>query len=555
MELLLRRHEPSPSPGAVDVALAVALGWSLLGRFGYYYKGGPDNASSASELVAKLGVPTPIRGQWRKEIMAKNANSLGTNQFLAIDISVQRTSCVRKRNGAPNYLTGWKDNRCNRDATSLLPDTFVHVGSYLHARDVTSLACVDRDARELVDGVSVMRALSHLHPNGERTAGIEACSDSTSALLWKALWYRDYGDALLKWNIGRDSIRRSIEGGRTDDTRSTGMQQQAVASMLARALDKETLSNEASSSDCCPMKSLYFAFSAGYHVDYLVAGRNTSDQCLLGIHGHIFDFTPFADYHPGLSGPILAECGRDATSFFEDVRHSIGARLIASRLCVLVDKSRLFSKDLQASKIDSRNISSERGKGSCCDIQEMGLFVPSSLPDTSSVINLSNTRPPSKSNNIGGLILNRVLPSRMVRERKQVPILVNYRAGMEDGRRIAERRAADLVKRLRRHFLWSSYLPQHLLPWVSIDRGNSNENDGQGTFDLHAYNFQRRGAGITAVSWSRKLTPAGEIRVYYDPFQRRWRGWYNTVDKASGDLQPIYCELEPSEFCEPARKI
>ena len=78
-------------------------------------------------------------------------------------------------------------------------------------------------------------------------------------------------------------------------------------------------------------------------MNYILAGKNNQDDAYFGLHGHIFHFTPFASYHPGLIGPVLHECGQDATEAFEALPHSRGARSITSLLAVIVDMSMLES--------------------------------------------------------------------------------------------------------------------------------------------------------------------------------------------------------------------
>mmetsp|Transcript_15027 Transcript_15027/g.17264 ORF Transcript_15027/g.17264 Transcript_15027/m.17264 type:complete len:235 (-) Transcript_15027:39-743(-) len=86
------------------------------------------------------------------------------------------------------------------------------------------------------------------------------------------------------------------------------------------------------------MHTFYFEFQQ-YYIAYVLKGYNTPSQCFMGLHGHILDFTGFAPYHPGLSEPIVVECGRDVTRLFEEIRHSRTARRIGRKLCVIIDKS------------------------------------------------------------------------------------------------------------------------------------------------------------------------------------------------------------------------
>ena len=426
-----------------------------------------------------------------------------------------------------NFLTGRGLERGGDDCVGgiepLLPtDVFVVVCAYLFPRDVTSLACVDQSGWKIFSGV-----------------------DYTSSLLWRALWYRDYGDVLLKWDAGRDAIRRSLPlvGGNSigdDGGISLRGDTDAVATALASALDGLTAPAESSGAGSRaagnnPMRDLYFA-TASHYLDYVLAGRNTPNRCLLGLHGHVFDFTDFADAHPGLSDPVVAECGRDATAYFEDVRHSAGARRIASRLCVMIDRARL--------QLTGETMS-VGGNG------RIGLVAPPHQSPTSAdcMISWSNTRPPPSlctGEGRGKVILDRLLPPGPTALASSAYITLSaplcHLREMDRGRQQAERKAAKVV---------ASGSGRHSSPLWSRRRstlldhnrlGGGYERSGGGN-DEDPLRFGQ-GAGITAVPWTQALTLEGNVRVYYDPFQRRWMGWYNAMSRSGGDLRTFYCELD-----------
>ncbi|CAF0956802.1 unnamed protein product [Didymodactylos carnosus] len=50
------------------------------------------------------------------------------------------------------------------------------------------------------------------------------------------------------------------------------------------------------------------------------------DKCILVIEHKVYDITPFLDEHPGGEEVLKEQHGKDATSAFEDVGHSIDAR-------------------------------------------------------------------------------------------------------------------------------------------------------------------------------------------------------------------------------------
>lgn len=164
--------------------------------------------------------------------------------------------------------------------TRLPPDALVNILSFLLPKDVVSFACVDKSCQDAVE-----------------------CGE-TSEALWKSLWHRDYAWLIHAWTIGRGAFDRS--------------------GLVPPIYDKE----------------FYFLFGLSY-LNYVLAGQNTFDSCLIGLNGHIYDLTPFLMNHPGSPETVMVQAGRDSTSFFHSIRHSSGARKIAQSLCVAVNVARL----------------------------------------------------------------------------------------------------------------------------------------------------------------------------------------------------------------------
>ena len=163
----------------------------------------------------------------------------------------------------------------------LAPDVHVHIASFLHPKDVVSLSCVSRSYRAVVD------------------------ESGTSRAIWRTLWERDYAWVVNLWPVGKEALRRSaLEGPFHVD------------------------------------KDFYFSFGQVW-LNYILAGRNTMTSCMVGLHCHIFDITSFLDAHPGSPDTLMVHSGRDSTRFFEDMGHSLVARRLAKKLCVLVDLSQL----------------------------------------------------------------------------------------------------------------------------------------------------------------------------------------------------------------------
>jgi len=173
----------------------------------------------------------------------------------------------------PSHESAHATDGISRD---LPADVQVHLLSYLHPKDVVTFACTSRSSLAIVD-------------RGE-----------TSRALWKSLWLRDYAWAVHSWTPGIDALRRSQPTQQARD------------------------------------KKFYFMFGESF-IDYILAGQNTFDQCLVGLHGHIYDITAFLHTHPGSPETLMVQAGKDATKFFEDMRHSTGARRLAQSLCVVVN--------------------------------------------------------------------------------------------------------------------------------------------------------------------------------------------------------------------------
>uniref|UniRef100_A0A7S3L716 Cytochrome b5 heme-binding domain-containing protein n=1 Tax=Amphora coffeiformis TaxID=265554 RepID=A0A7S3L716_9STRA len=180
---------------------------------------------------------------------------------------VARTSLVRDGNKDYELFAG-----------HLPSDLQIHVCSFLHPRDVTNFASVNRACRATVE------------------------VDPWSSALWKLLFERDFVWSLKAWDVGRQAKARS------------------------------------DASSILYSKDFYFRFQLAF-CDYVLAGQNTAERCLVGLGGDIFDLTPFVLAHPGSPETLLVSAGKDATQFFANVRHSSGALRLAKSLCVVVDAS------------------------------------------------------------------------------------------------------------------------------------------------------------------------------------------------------------------------
>jgi len=160
------------------------------------------------------------------------------------------------------------------------PDVHVQIASFLHPRDVVNLACVSKAYNNITHD-----------PN-----------NLTCAAIWKTLWHRDYAWIVFKWKVGKIAFERS--------------------NCTQWSYDKD----------------FYFLFGQSY-LDYVLAGHNTFNSCLVGIHSNIYDISLFLFSHPGSPDTLMVHSGRDATDFFDDMGHSAGARKLAMSMCVVVNRS------------------------------------------------------------------------------------------------------------------------------------------------------------------------------------------------------------------------
>ena len=320
-------------------------------------------------------------------------------------------------------------------------DVALLICSYLHPRSITKLSMVNRHANKFMN-VS--------------TEGDDG--DSFSNALWKSIWIRDHGKVLMDWKISRDAFRRSLvrferQNSLCGDTCSD------ISSLENRI---EAFFDERQNFRQQSAREFYFKFQETY-LNYVLAGHNTSTSCLLGIHGHIFDFTNFAEYHPGLAEPILVECGRDATYFFENIPHSKAARIISRKLCLLVDRS--TSQSIHDDSDISEGIDQ-------AELSSCGLY---RLPPSDWSPSGSNTRPPRYNDpHDMQLGLDRILPMKTTRQpTRRAPTLHRIRESC----RVEEERAAlsvATVQGARRHRPRVCYDPflNQWIGWYSDQESN-----------------------------------------------------------------------------------
>lgn len=71
-------------------------------------------------------------------------------------------------------------------------------------------------------------------------------------------------------------------------------------------------------------------------LDWLLAGANTRDLCLLGYRGQVLDVTAFVDAHPGSGETLLDNAGCECSAMIEEIGHSSFAHSLMQSFSVTV---------------------------------------------------------------------------------------------------------------------------------------------------------------------------------------------------------------------------
>jgi cytochrome b involved in lipid metabolism len=408
--------------------------------------------------------------------------------------------------------------------TSLPSVVLSNVACYLHPRDVLDLDTVLRSGMGLGDNSNTIDNGS-CGRNGRTTAmptitRRRLYDDSVGHDIWKQLWYRDYGDVLLRWKVSREAFLRSLMmrsqlphiSDYTDDNNDDNGSNINIDShnhsdadgrlevMLSKRLD-EMVGMPMSMTMRTTMKDFYFLFGECY-IDFVLARKNTVDECYLGLHGHVFDFTDFAEFHPGLIEPILKECGGDATYYFEDIPHSSAARNIARRLCVLVDHSVIDYDNNDDSDDDNSNSTSR-----CCGL-ELVLDDDESSSKLKDLLRSSNTRP-----------LNTVAKHNNKNHRRWMAHIVPRRH---------EWRKHPTVERIRMRFEQEQRQHEKQQGFFqirnNISSNSSNNNRGGSQSGSNSSLVTMTTELISSCSPFRSQQDSMS-RCYYDPLGQEWVRW------------------------------
>ena len=382
---------------------------------------------------------------------------------------------------SPEYLRRHSEGiGQNMTFLTLPPDSHIHLLCYLHPRDIISFACTSREALSVVD----------------EDLSLQDRGQSTSVLLWKALWKRDYKWVVTRWDIGKQSLERSMSRSRVsfcehavdcaigskESSNHCGRMnpnfrhlesclivdiQKSLSTNISYKSQREDVKEAENEMKVLTanmtMKEFYFVFGETW-LNYTLAGQNTSSQCLIGLHGHVFDITTFVESHPGSPETLLVQSGRDATSFFEDLGHSVGARKMAMKFCVVFDRG---------------CIEENRGKG--C-----------------------------------GLLWT--------------------------GEKLLKTEKDFTIESLPKQSWTRSHTAMQAMPMVrSKPRRSGTLQRIRAKFDMEEHMEQ-----VEAEKWlSNALTCEdiiGSINVYYDVFLARWMSWYMDLD-----FQPVYLDMHAED--------
>ena len=237
---------------------------------------------------------------------------------------------------------------------SLLPnENQIGVFSYLHPRDLLNYSCTSRRGRSMLDDSFAVYNVTPPEQNiydsccGKCHASSER---DTASLIWKTLFQRDFAWILKDWEIGREALHRSIDllaeanhvsGEVSIGATATSRKKSAIDHILSTIQHHNGNRQDLLHHLHChvtSVKEFYFIFNETW-LNYTIAGCNSVQKCLIGLHGHVFDISNFVEQHPGSTETLLLQAGRDATVFFETMGHSMGARKLALGHCVVVNAS------------------------------------------------------------------------------------------------------------------------------------------------------------------------------------------------------------------------
>lgn len=401
----------------------------------------------------------------------------------------------------------------------LPPDVILHLCHYLHPKSITTMACCNSACWNTIMGGNTTTSSSN--------------TSSISQELWKSLWYRDFGIALLEHDVIRQNIvnisfdvrtRKKKEREMTNTTTTTTSSSTNFSSFFSSKREEETtatttkqnaisndndddesnttttniytLIDKAFSSNSFSSCTFYFEFQECY-LDYVLVGLNNDTNCYMGLHGHIINFTNFVPYHPGRMEPIMIYCGGDVTDVYEDFHpHSNYARRLVVGLSTILNRSCCYQDKDVYTNTNRRNNNKRRRKSSSNTTKDdddddlenrCGLYSSSSSSDTKRTTGSSKTIA--------------AMPMNIYCKNRRPPTMSNIRTNYLRDKHVVDAYVKRYATKLRRQ------------PTNRILQQPTEE---------------------TTTSLDPPPQDA-DIRIFYDPFHRQWYGWYNNDD----DWKPV----------------
>ncbi|CAJ1969054.1 unnamed protein product [Cylindrotheca closterium] len=252
----------------------------LLDGAGLYCSGAPIVSLLTNWLECFPGDDVEGKKLWLQQEELTTSDLLEkAGNYCSVELIEEILLLFHKKKLAKTTATAKEEDRFTH---TFPPDIHVHIASFLHPKDVTTLSCVSKSYNEVVS------------------------NSETSKQIWRSLWMRDFSWLVTNWDVGIQALSRS-------NLESTNWE---------TTMDK----------------TFYFMFRQTY-INWIIAGENTMNRCLVGLHGNIYDISSFLNAHPGSPDTLMVHSGQDATRFFEDINHSNGARRLAKSLCVVLDLS------------------------------------------------------------------------------------------------------------------------------------------------------------------------------------------------------------------------
>jgi len=214
------------------------------------------------------------------------------------------------------------------DVTLLPSDAQISIFLYLPPQDILAFESTNKAGRNLLEDRNDIA-----EENNNSPIRVKKCD--TALLIWKALFQRDYSWVLSDWEIGNEAFLRSMRNdGNQDQQLSKGCN--VFRHLVSMILGSDHNDFNRNSNMIPSMKDFYFTFTETW-LNYTIAGCNSTEKCLIGLHGHVFEISNFVEQHPGSTDTLLLQAGRDATVFFESIGHSTNARQLAIGMCVVMN--------------------------------------------------------------------------------------------------------------------------------------------------------------------------------------------------------------------------